>query len=86
MFMFCLALIPDTHIMRKHGPETALSVREQAIQMLDRFDRGDDPVMMQDALMTWDGVLKTAGINPGTSADLTVVTVFLASALALTGA
>jgi triphosphoribosyl-dephospho-CoA synthase len=86
VFMFCLALIPDTHIMRKHGPETALSVREEAIRMLDRFDRSDDPVMMQDALMTWDGVLKTAGINPGTSADLTVVTVFLASALALTGA
>jgi triphosphoribosyl-dephospho-CoA synthase len=86
VFMFCLALIPDTHIMRKHGPETALSVREKAIQMLDRFDQSDDPVMMQDALKTWDGVLKTAGINPGTSADLTVVTVFLASALALTGA
>ncbi len=81
VFMFCLALIPDTHIVRKHGPETALSVRETAIRMLERFDQCGDPVMMQDALMTWDGSLKAAGINPGTSADLIVVTAFLAHAL-----
>lgn len=81
VFMFCLALIPDTHIMRKHGPETALSVRRQAILMFDRLEQCSDPVMMQDALMTWDSGLKAAGINPGTSADLTVVTAFLASVL-----
>lgn len=78
VFLFCLALIPDTHIMRKHGPETALSVRVKALQMLDRLEQCTDPVIMKDALMTWDGGLKTAGINPGTSADLTVVTAFLA--------
>jgi triphosphoribosyl-dephospho-CoA synthase len=81
VFMFCLALIPDTHIMRKHGPETALSVRDRAVRLMDGFDRSSDPVMMQEALMTWDRELKEAGINPGTSADLTVVTVFLDRAL-----
>jgi triphosphoribosyl-dephospho-CoA synthase len=86
VFMFCLALIPDTHIMRKHGPETALSVRGVAIQMFDRLEQCDDPVMMQNALMTWDTGLKSAGVNPGTSADLTVVTAFLARALELSGA
>ncbi|MDP3288589.1 MAG: triphosphoribosyl-dephospho-CoA synthase [Methyloversatilis sp.] len=86
VFMFCLALIPDTHIMRKHGPETALSIRNTAIRLLDGFERADDPVMMQNTLMEWDERLKTAGINPGTSADLTVVTAFLASALELAGA
>lgn len=86
VFMFCLALIPDTHIMRKHGPETALSVRNMAIRLLDGFERANDPVMMQDTLMEWDERLKTAGINPGTSADLTVVTAFLAGALEITGA
>ncbi|HEY9192332.1 MAG TPA: triphosphoribosyl-dephospho-CoA synthase [Methyloversatilis sp.] len=86
VFMFCLALIPDTHIVRKHGPETALSVRDKAIQMFDRLEQCSDPVIMQDALRTWDDDLKTAGINPGTSADLTVVTAFLASVLELAGA
>lgn len=85
VFMFCLALIPDTHIMRKHGPETALSVRDRAIQMFDRLEQCSDPVMMQDALKAWDGELKAAGINPGTSADLTVVTAFLASVIELSG-
>lgn len=86
VFMFCLALIPDTHIMRKHGPETALSVRNTAIRLLDEFERADDPVMMRDRLVQWDESLKTTGINPGTSADLMVVTVFLAGALELAGA
>ncbi|WP_439536587.1 triphosphoribosyl-dephospho-CoA synthase [Methyloversatilis sp.] len=86
VFMFCLALIPDTHIMRKHGPETALSVRNTAIRLLDGFERADDPVMMQDTLREWDERLKTAGINPGTSADLTVVTAFLAGVLEIAGA
>ena len=85
VFMFCLALIPDTHIVRKHGPETALSVRDKAIQMFDRLEQCSDPVIMQDALRTWDDGLKTAGINPGTSADLTVVTAFLAGVLGLAG-
>lgn len=78
VFMFCLALIPDTHIVRKHGAETALSIREKGVQMYVQLEQCRDPVMMQDALMTWDAELKQAGINPGTSADLTVVTAFLA--------
>lgn len=36
---------------------------------------------LADALATWDEDLKTRGLNPGTSADLTVCTLFLAAAL-----
>ena len=86
MFMFCLALIPDTHIARKHGAETARSIREKGVQMYVRLEQCRDPVMMQDTLREWDERLKTAGINPGTSADLTVVTAFLAGALEIAGA
>lgn len=81
VFMFCLALIPDTHIARKHGAETARSIREKGVQMYVRLEQCRDPVMMQDALMAWDAELKSVGINPGTSADLTVVTAFLADVL-----
>jgi triphosphoribosyl-dephospho-CoA synthase len=49
--------------------------------MYVRLEQCRDPVMMQDALMAWDAELKSAGINPGTSADLTVVTAFLANVL-----
>jgi triphosphoribosyl-dephospho-CoA synthase len=34
-------------------------------------------------LLTWDGELKSRGINPGTSADLTVATVFASSLAAI---
>ncbi len=81
VFMFCLALIPDTHIARKHGAETARSIREKGVQMYDRLEQCGDPVMMQDALLAWDEELKNHGINPGTSADLTVVTAFLAGVI-----
>ncbi|MFN3986728.1 MAG: triphosphoribosyl-dephospho-CoA synthase [Rhodocyclaceae bacterium] len=37
---------------------------------------------MADALAAWDEDLKARGLNPGTSADLTVCTLFLAAALA----
>jgi triphosphoribosyl-dephospho-CoA synthase len=33
-------------------------------------------VGMIEGLLSWDAALKTRGINPGTSADLTVATLF----------
>lgn len=81
VFLFCLALIPDTHVTRKHGAETARSTREKGVQMYFQLEQCADPVMMQDALLQWDADLKQAGINPGTSADLTVITAFMATVL-----
>jgi triphosphoribosyl-dephospho-CoA synthase len=37
---------------------------------------GEAPAALRDDLLQWDARLKAQGINPGTSADLTVATVF----------
>jgi len=38
------------------------------------FQKHTNPKLYLKALLTFDAQLKTAGINPGTSADLTVAT------------
>ncbi|MGU3538341.1 triphosphoribosyl-dephospho-CoA synthase [Methylobacterium sp. A54F] len=74
-----LAAIPDSHIARKHGPARAEAVRAAAAAELLALDLAGEPV---DALLAHDRRLKEAGINPGTSADLTVATLFLDAVLA----
>ncbi len=64
-----LATFPDSHVLRRHGPEIAEEVRRDAARM-----RSADLT----ALLRWDAALKARGINPGTTADLTVATAFAA--------
>lgn len=69
-----LTAIPDSHIARKFGQAQAEAVRAQAQAALSGLDLRTAPV---DALMAHDTLLKSAGLNPGTSADLTVATLFM---------
>ncbi|HEY6834298.1 MAG TPA: triphosphoribosyl-dephospho-CoA synthase [Pseudolabrys sp.] len=76
-FLGFLAAFPDSHIVRKYGAATAERVRRQASWLRVRAlaaPRLDDVL---PELLAWDKELKDAGINPGTSADLTVVTLFV---------
>jgi triphosphoribosyl-dephospho-CoA synthase len=75
-FLGFLAAFPDSHILRKHGVATAERVRRQASWLRVRAlaARRLDDILPE--LLAWDAELKTAGINPGTSADLTVATLF----------
>ncbi|MGB8106956.1 MAG: triphosphoribosyl-dephospho-CoA synthase [Pseudolabrys sp.] len=71
-----LAAFPDSHIVRKHGPVVAGQTRERAgpLAALVR-----EAIRLEDvlaAVLDWDAELKKANVNPGTSADLTVATVF----------
>lgn len=79
---------PDTHIVRKHGLVTAQSVQRVAQQwwntLLQRGEpmpgpEDDRPLATEWA--AWDEQLKQQGLNPGTSADLTVASAFLAGLL-----
>ena len=71
-FMTLLAAFPDSHIVRKHGDEVAQWVRTEG-EALDRLMRaGAPPDDLHDRLLRLDRELKQLGINPGTSADLTV--------------
>ena len=79
VYLAFLAALPDTHILRKFDAATAEAVRLEAVDWRDAFAAADDPEGMTEGLLGWDGALKSRGINPGTSADLTVATLFASS-------
>jgi triphosphoribosyl-dephospho-CoA synthase len=73
-----LARWPDSHIARKHGVACAQQVSSEAAAWLAR---GPERLFAPHALDDWDAALKLAGLNPGTSADLTVATLFAAACM-----
>lgn len=74
LFMFLLSRFPDSHVQRKHGETTAQQVlaRAAALRPVARAGRS-----AAAALRRLDRLLKRARVNPGTTADLTVATLFL---------
>ncbi|HEX5326635.1 MAG TPA: triphosphoribosyl-dephospho-CoA synthase [Acetobacteraceae bacterium] len=72
-----LAAMPDSHVLRKHGAAAAERVRRQAIPVAERLLAAADPVAYVADLLAWDRALKARGVNPGTSADLTVATILV---------
>lgn len=80
VYLAFLARWPDSHIVRKLGGAVAQTVMTQAIPWLERARRGE-ALDAAPGFAEWDESLKTAGINPGTSADLTVATLMLAGLL-----
>jgi triphosphoribosyl-dephospho-CoA synthase len=70
-----LARVPDSHVGRRHGMERAGALRREAAEIAAGLDLATRPV---EPLLAFDARLKAAGINPGTSADLTVATLFCA--------
>ena len=83
VYLAFLAATPDTHIVRKFDMGVAEAVRRDAADWRDAFAAARDPEGIAAGLLTWDGELKLRGINPGTSADLTVATVFASSLAAI---
>ena len=67
-----MARFPDSHILRKFGSKTAERVRGLAKPLANQLATAERPDAMTAALLGFDRVLKSEGLNPGTSADLTV--------------
>src|SRR5262249_50513625 len=67
---------PDSHIARKFGAQAAAAVRDAAVGYERAAAQATDVTALAAALMKWDGELKARGLNPGTSADLTVASLF----------
>ncbi len=75
LHMSMLARFPDTHIARKYGPARAEEVQEEARELLPLVQ----PVATVNAtnrLLEFDAALKARGLNPGTTADFVVATLF----------
>jgi len=71
-----LSRFSDSHIVRKHGPDAAAFVQDEAGRLHRAFIEASDPAAMLPALLSFDRELKMRGTNPGTTADLVVATLF----------
>jgi triphosphoribosyl-dephospho-CoA synthase len=78
VYLYWLSSVPDSHIARKYGASVALEVQQIASQHAQAFMALENPKHYMSTLLKWDQSLKQARLNPGTSADLTVITAMLA--------
>jgi triphosphoribosyl-dephospho-CoA synthase len=79
VYLGFLADFPDSHLVRKYGRDIAEKAQSAAREFhatLRSAPSGWDPSRLTDELLAWDARLKADDINPGTSADLTVATLF----------
>ena len=76
LYLTLMATFADSHIDRKYGAKIAADIQLQASQHLTIFNLSANPKLYQSKLLAWDNQLKQMHINPGTSADLTVATLF----------
>jgi triphosphoribosyl-dephospho-CoA synthase len=76
VYLAFLAGFPDSHIARKNGPDAAARVQIEAMEVRKRFMNAVNPAETLQDLLRFDRRLKACGLNPGTSADLTVASVF----------
>lgn len=74
-----MACYPDSHVARKHGEAAAASLRAQAELHESAFLKCENPKNYLADLLRFDAQLKQNHLNPGTSADLTVTTILVAS-------
>lgn len=77
VYLGFLAHITDTHVIRKYGFEVAERLRAKAEAYDQQLLAYENPKQFQRALIDLDSDLKTRGINPGTSADLTVASLLV---------
>ena len=70
--------VPDSLIIRKKGLLKAREISDMIAPLANQVLASRDPTDHISGLLSLDGELKAVGINPGTTADITVATVFVA--------
>jgi triphosphoribosyl-dephospho-CoA synthase len=78
VFLESLAREPDSLIARKLGNEKSEAISRDARELWQAFNSAVVWGDVSERLVAWDAELKTQRINPGTTADITVATIFLA--------
>lgn len=74
VYLAMLARTPDSHVQRKYGARVAREVSAMAADLEAELMRAGDTIGFRLKLKQADKKLKMAGLNPGTTADLTVAT------------
>lgn len=72
VFVGLLKLIPDSHIERKFGARYTRIVASRMVQIDKALSVSNRPEQVMPLLREVDAEFKSSGINPGTTADLTV--------------
>jgi triphosphoribosyl-dephospho-CoA synthase len=86
VYVGLLSHFPDSHIERKYGGKYSEMVKNKMKELSIRLLESNRLSLFEDALYEIDSEFKELGINPGTTADLTVATllaVFIQDHLAL---
>jgi triphosphoribosyl-dephospho-CoA synthase len=79
LYMSLLAAIPDSHVARKHGSAAAAALCRRARPLARALLAGNEPESLTADLLALDAALKADGLNPGTTADLTVASCLASS-------
>jgi triphosphoribosyl-dephospho-CoA synthase len=80
-----LCKFPDSHIVRKYGNRFTGWVSARMAMVENQLSITDMPEHLEDMLYRIDAEFKAEGINPGTTADMTVATLLAATLEQLTG-
>jgi len=75
VYIGLLRRFPDSHIERKYGSQFTRMVTTRMAFLEKELSKTSNPELIIDCLHEVDSEFKNAGINPGTTADLTVATV-----------
>ena len=78
VYLSQLARVPDSLICRKYSVLKAQEISDMIAPLAAKVLASQDPIAFESRLLSIDGHLKSIGINPGTTADLTVATLFVA--------
>ncbi len=73
-----LASLPDSHVARKHGAAVAEALTTTCRPFAERLLAAADPEPFRAELLALDRELKARDLNPGTTADLVVASLFAA--------
>lgn len=72
VFVALLRRHPDSHVVRKFGHRFTEMVQDRMASLEKALSHSDRPERLLSQLQEVDDLFKSAGINPGTTADLTV--------------
>ena len=76
-FLKLISSNPDSLIARKYGLDTAIEVSGKFKALSDEYCELKNPNIINNKLLLLDSELKIQGLNPGTTADVVVASIFL---------